>query len=147
MIRSRRMEPVVRVAAHREQDAAKSLARQQETLANQQAQLDELLHYRREYTTQFQERAGSGVSATALQDYRQFMDKLDRAIQQQQLVIERQELEVERFRHKWVVLRTRCNAMDKVVERFRTEERRDADRREQLEADDRNTLNDARRKD
>ncbi len=140
------MEPVVRVAAHREQDAAKSYAQQQEVLAKQVAQLEELKHYRMEYSVQFQDRAGDGVSATALQDYRQFIEKLDLAIQQQEMVVERQELEVEEFRRRWMELRTRCNAMDKVVERFRTEERREADRREQSEMDERSSQNDARRK-
>ncbi|GAB4356722.1 MAG: hypothetical protein Kow006_24010 [Gammaproteobacteria bacterium] len=144
MIRSRRMEPVARVAAHREQSAARSLAQQQERLAGQRAQLDELLHYRGEYAAQFQARAGGGVSATALQDYRKFMEKLDRAIQQQRLVIERQELEVERCRQQWIELRTRCDAMGKVVERFRSEERREADRREQSELDDHSAQADAR---
>ena len=146
MIRSRRMEPVARVAAHREQDAAKDLGKQQEVLAGQRAQLDELTQYRIDYAAQFQERAGGGVSATALQDYRQFLDKLDQAIQQQQMVIERQELEVERHRQRWLELRTRCNAMDKVVERFRSEERRAADRREQSETDERSAQNDSRHK-
>jgi len=133
------MEPVVRVAAHREQDAAKSFAQQQEVLTKQVAQLEELKSYRVEYSVQFQNRAGDGVSATALQDYRQFIDKLDLAIQQQ-------ELEVEQFRRRWLELKTRCNAMDKVVERFRTEERREADRREQSEMDERSSLNEVRRK-
>lgn len=146
MTRSRRMEPVARVAAHREQDAAKILAEQQEALAGQRAQLAELKQYRIEYVAQFQERAGGGVNASALQDYRQFMAKLDQAIQQQEMVIERQELEVEQHRLRWLELRTRCNAMDKVVERFRSEERRAAERREQLEMDDRAAQSDSRYK-
>ncbi len=131
------MEPVVRVAGRREEDAARELAQQRELLARHEAQLQELLGYRNEYLERLRDQAGSvGVSASRLQDYRVFLDKLDTAIRQQERIVAHQQREVDRFHQRWLELRTRCNAMDKAVERMRREERREADRREQSESDE-----------
>ena len=137
MNRSQRMEPVVRVAGRREEDAARELAQQRDLLVRHEKQLLELQAYRGEYIARLQDQSGSGVNASRLQDYRVFLDKLDTAIGQQERIVAHQQCEVDRFNQRWMELRTRCNAMDKAVERLRSEERRKADRREQHESDER----------
>lgn len=136
MNRSQRMEPVVRVAGRREEDAARDLAKQRDLLAHQERQLAELQSYRSEYLERLHDQSGSGVNASRLQDYRIFLDKLDTAIGQQERIVAQQRREVERFHQRWLALRSRCNAMDKAVERMRNEERRALDRREQMESDE-----------
>lgn len=136
MNRSRRMEPVVRVAGRREEDAARDLAQQREVLARHESQLRELHAYRTEYLERLRGQSGGGVNASRLQDYRVFLDKLDTAIGQQERIVAHQRREVDRFQQRWMDLRTRCNAMDKAVERIRREERREAERREQQASDE-----------
>jgi len=130
------MEPVVRVAGRREEDAARELAKQRELLARYEKQLQELQGYRNEYLDRLQDQTGAGVNSSRLQDYRVFLDKLDTAIGQQERVVAHQQNEVQRFHQRWVTLRTQCDAMDKAVERIRREERRQTERREQHESDE-----------
>lgn len=136
MNRSQRMEPVVRVAGRREEDAARDLAQQRDLLARHEQQLEELQGYRNEYLERLRHQGGGGVSASRLQDYRVFLDKLDAAIGQQERIVAHQQREVDRFHQRWMEMRTRCSAMDKAVERMRREERREEERREQLESDE-----------
>lgn len=146
MNRSRRMEPVARVTEDREQKAALVLAEGQQELGEQQLRLDELHDYRREYAQRLQQQGVAGLRATELQDFRNFLDRLDNAIRQQERMVERQRHEVERRRQLWLDARTRCRAMGKVLERYRSEEDRAEERREQAENDEHARLNALRRR-
>jgi len=131
MTRSKRIQPVVRIAENREQDAARVLGESLKQLEAQEQRLQELTLYRDEYTRRFQNHAGGGMVPARMQDFRAFLVQLNQAIDQQRDVVERVRRESEQCRHQWLDQRTRAKALDKVVERYQREELRDADRREQ----------------
>lgn len=134
MTRSKRMQPVLEVAARREQEAAKRLGDSQQRQQMAEQRLQELIHYRDDYARQFND--GGSLTAARLQDYRIFLDRLNQAIEQQRLLVQRAIQDCEAQRRRWVEVHGRNQALDKVVSRYRSEERTQEDLREQKESDE-----------
>lgn len=133
MKKSQRLEPVVKVAESREQQAARALG-QAQTLQNQAEQrLAELKNYKEEYLRRFHTQGSRGMSAAQMEDYRRFLGKLDLAIAQQQQVAEQTARIVEAKRGHWHERHGKTRALDKVVERYQADEQRREDRKEQHE--------------
>ncbi len=137
MKRSRRLEPVVKVAENREQQAARSLGDAQSALNQAQQRLDELENYRKEYIQRFHTTGAMGMSAVQMGDYRLFLSNLSRAIEQQAGLVKQAAVAVEQQRQQWFARRGKVKMLGNVVSRFQTEEQRVADRKEQLEQDER----------
>ncbi|SFM39506.1 flagellar FliJ protein [Ectothiorhodospira mobilis] len=137
MNRSRRMEPVVRLADHRQQDAARQLGGWQRTLEERLQRLHELCDYRDEYARRFQDQTAGPMTAVSVRDYRIFLERLNTAIEQQDRLVAAAREELERSRGTWVQARGRTEVLTRLVERFRQEERHEQERREQAEQDDR----------
>jgi len=137
MTRSKRMQPVQRVAQNREQGAVQKLGQSQQNLDAQRVRLEELCAYRDQYTRDFEQSSGSGLGATRIQDYRVFLNRLGEAIRQQEAVLEQCCCQHEQTRQQWVETRTHSQAIDKVVHRYRHDEQRQQDLREQKEQDER----------
>ncbi|ANB02794.1 flagellar export protein FliJ [Ectothiorhodospira sp. BSL-9] len=138
MNRSKRMEPVARLADTRQQKAARQLGDWQKTLEDRLARLDELSGYRDEYAQRFESSTSVPLNGLGLRDYRLFLSRLNQAIEQQMKLVQAARAELERSRGQWVEARGRTEAINRVVERFEVEERHEMDRREQAEQDDRN---------
>lgn len=136
MTKSKRLEPVNRIAENRERRAAVEMAEFRRFLEAQQAKLDELQRYRADYTRQFEDAGRRGLDAARLADFRRILHHLAEAItwQERRLVSLRQDFE--QIRKRWTDTRTRTAALAKVMERYQTEERREAEQREQREIDD-----------
>ncbi len=137
MKRSQRLEPVVRVAENREQQAARSLGDSQSALNQAQQRLNELKNYREEYIQRFHTTGAVGMSAMQMGDYRLFLSNLSRAIEQQAGLVEQAAAVVEQQRQQWFTRRGKVKMLGNVVSRFQTEEQRVVDRKEQLEQDER----------
>lgn len=137
MKRSRRLEPVVKVAENHEQEAAKALGESQTALTQAQQRLSELEHYREEYLKRFHSAGAVGMSAAQMADYRLFLANLDGAIEEQGRVVERAAAVVEQHRQAWFSRRGKVKVLDNVVARYQADERREADRKEQGDQDDR----------
>lgn len=138
MTRSKRMEPVVEVTVQREREAAKRLGEAQQRMQAAEQRLDELVRYRDEYTDQFAN--GGSLAAARLRDYRIFLERLNQAVEQQRVLVVRAQQEAESQRQRWLAMRTRVQALGKVVDRYRVEERSQHERRLQKESDQ-HTLN------
>lgn len=131
--RAEQLEPAVEQARQRSEDALGQLAAQQQLLARAEHQLAELQRYRLEYAV-----AGEGAqSVTALLNRQQFVERIDRAIAQQEAEVARQHRQLAQVREHWRRAHARESALDSVVAQHREEERRAADRHEQAELDER----------
>lgn len=137
MTRSKRMQPVQNVAQGREQEAMHKLGQSQQYLDAQLARLEELRDYREQYSRDFAASGETGLDATRLRDYRAFLGRLGEAIRQQEALITRYQSQHEQTRQLWLESRTHSQAIDKVVDRYREQERQQQERREQLEQDER----------
>ncbi|MEJ2645066.1 MAG: flagellar export protein FliJ [Gammaproteobacteria bacterium] len=137
MSRSKRMQPVVRVAEDRERQAARALGEAQRRLAENESKLAELIGYREQYSQSFNTAGGVGLDARRLHDYRVFLERLGTAISQQSELVEQLRLDCERSRRRWLETRTRAQALDKVTERYQQVERKAEERLEQHDSDER----------
>ena len=137
MKRSRRLQPVVRVAENRQQQAARALGLAQGELAQAQQRLSELKGYREEYIRRFQAAGAQGMVVVQMADYRQFLHRLAMAIEQQVKVVAHVTARVEDQRRRWFASRGKAQMLDNVVQRYQADEQREADRKEQVELDDR----------
>jgi len=130
--RADRLQPVVDLAADKAEEATRALAVQQRALGDAEQQLVELRRYRNEY-------AGipSGIGVAELLNRQQFLQKIDMAIVQQLSEVQRRERSLERARTDWAEARGRAKALDSVTTKYREQERKSQDRREQEQADER----------
>ncbi len=137
MVPSKRFRPVQRVAESREQTAARELGDSRRLVKEQEQRLDELHTYHSEYLERFHKEAAKGISAVQLQEYRAFLAKLERAIKEQESIIDESRNICAFKQEKWQQKHVRTQALGKVVERCQKEERKVVERREQKESDDR----------
>jgi flagellar FliJ protein len=121
----------------RERDAARDMGRSQRDLDEERARLAELTAYREEYQQRFLEAMRKGLVASGVLEYQSFLARLSEAIEQQQSRVDAGYAQFEASRRQWVQCHQRSNAVDKVVERYRDQERMAVERREQHEADER----------
>lgn len=139
MTKSKRMKPLAKVVESRERTAARVLGEQRRMLNEAETRLTELLGYRDEYAKKFEFSGGASIDARRMQDFRVFISRLNEAIIHQQLRVEHNRKEYEARRHQWYATRTKTRAVDKIIDRYRGDEARVAERREQAESDDRST--------
>ncbi len=137
MKKSQRLTPISKVNRDKENAALRVLAECQRQLDDQRRRVSELEGYREEYVLRLEQLAARGASAQEVVACRGFIDRLGEAIVQQQRMAESCEREVEQQRSFWLATRRDAEVMDKVIERCRRDEQRDAERREQRAMDDR----------
>jgi len=137
MNKSQRLQPVSEIATANERDAAKHMGQQQNILQQHRNKLDELIKYRSEYVEKMVAAGSAGIGAGQMQDYTSFIRRLDEAIVYQRSQIELAVRQLEVKQREWQAMHTRSEALNKVVDRYRTAEIRAQDKREQNENDER----------
>lgn len=130
------MQPVAKIAEHRERCDAREFGEARRQLAEMQHKLEELKNYRKEYAHRFETMGTDGLQAAQLCDYRTFLSRLSEAITQQENAIARFVTEMDECRETWLQSRSRAQALDKVVQRYQRQEQDAEQRREQREADE-----------
>ncbi|UGB38784.1 flagellar export protein FliJ [Frateuria soli] len=132
--RADRLQPAADQARERSEDAVLKLAEQQQRMAKAERQLMELRGYRQEYANP----AGvGGLTATALMNRQQFVARIDRAIEQQAAEIERLRRLLDQARGHWRDAHAREAALDNVIDRYREQDRKAEERRDQNDIDER----------
>ena len=132
----RRLQPAAQAARCRQDAAARDLAGLQRRLREGQARLQQLLAFQAEYLQRFQCDGQAGLPARRLLDYTAFLAHLDRNIVQLHGHLRRLRVEFEGKRRVWAASRAKTQALETVMARYRFEEVRAEDRREQAEWDD-----------
>jgi flagellar FliJ protein len=137
MTRSERMQPVQKFANANERREAGQLASSEERLAECERKLAELKQYEQDYRDGFNARVTAGMGGNGLRDYQQFLARLTEAIRQQTQLVARMRSERDTQQNQWREAATRHKAIDQVVQNWKQDERRHADRLEQRESDER----------
>src|SRR5262245_6629674 len=137
MTRSERMQPVQKFATANERREAGQLASSEQRLVECERKLTELKQYEQDYRDGFNARVTAGMGGNGLRDYQQFLARLMEAIRQQTQVVARMRAERDAQQDQWREAATRTKAIDQVVENWKQDERRHADRVEQRESDER----------
>lgn len=132
--RSERLKPVQRLAEQRREQAAGHLSRAEVALREEEARLQELLGFRRDYCGQFA--TGSRVDAARLQDFNSFLTRLDEAVVRQRQALTKQQQQVNYARRVWLEFWQQHRTVEHVVTSRQQEEAEAEARREQKEADE-----------
>jgi len=135
MTKSKRFEPIHEIANNSANDLSREVADAERRLADVERQLEQLKSYRSDYLTRSSSDPAA-VDAVRLQNFRMFLDRLGDAIRLQADVVAGARAEYEAKRMRWSEKRVEAEALGKVVERFRVDERRIQDKRDQNEMDE-----------
>lgn len=136
MEKSKRLRPITRLAEIKEQDAAQKMGACKRKLKEQKEQLENLKEYRDNYVERFQTVT---MGANQLTDYRLFLDKLNRAIKEQELII-LQAIDTAYDKEKlWKQAHQHSNGMQKLTDKAVNNELAQKEKREQAELDDRSS--------
>jgi flagellar protein FliJ len=135
MMKSKRFEPIQEIASTSAKDLSRAMGEAGRQVAELERKLQQLQTYRDEYTKNSSQ-SGSSMDAVKLQNYRSFLDRLGDAMRQQQKLLEHARAEYEKKRADWSEKRVEAESLGRVVERFRKEEQRAVDQREQREGDE-----------
>lgn len=137
MVRSKRLKPVAKVTASREEQAARIFGEAQQRLAALSEQLNNVSDYRTEYSRGFNQRGAGGVNGNLIQDYLAFLQNLDGTILQVEQQIELAQKECEEKKQLWFLARNKSKLVDSLIERYLSDEESSAEKRTQREFDDR----------
>lgn len=135
MVKSKRFEPIHEIANNSANDLSRGVADAERQLAEMERQLEQLKTYRNDYVSQSSTGPGA-VDAVRLQNFRMFLDRLGEAIRLQSEVVAAARADYETKRARWSEKRVEADALGKVVERFKVDERRIQDKRDQDEMDE-----------
>jgi flagellar FliJ protein len=136
MSRAKRIEPVQDIAEDKEKKLAVSVVAFERRVTEAETKLQELERYRLEYQQQYATRAARGMGVTDLRDYQAFLARLNEAVKQQQALVQRAGDERDAERRRWQEAARKAKALDHVIDKWKTEERRVADKREQRDSDE-----------
>ncbi len=135
MTRSDRFEPIKGIADGRERDAGSIVAAAQQVLQERERQLAQLKSYRDDYSAS-QKAAPGTMNSLKLQNHRAFLGRLADAIRQAEQGVQVAREDYDRKCQAWRERRVEANAIGKAMERFKDEEQRVEDRREQQSSDE-----------
>jgi flagellar FliJ protein len=139
MKRSKRLSPVVKIAAKdTEAELIKVATANTEWLVDKES-LDYLYRYKSEYLDRFRRGDAAVMSAQKVLDLRSFLVQLDQAIEAQTQQVNTRYAALGQQRQLWQQARSKQQAMQSLVGRYQDEEFKQETRQEQLDNDERNT--------
>jgi flagellar FliJ protein len=136
MKKSKRLEPVAKLAETRQKEAARLLGECRGLLLKHEERLIELIGYRKQYTENFYEVGHAGTSAQKISDYKAFLARLNDGIEQQKQRIKLVRQELEQKKRDWIAVRGKAQAVSKVVDNHVHREKYHEARKEQNEMDE-----------
>lgn len=131
MKRAQRLLPVVDMAQEAEREAAAKLSQYQQTLQHAQEQLQNLQQYRDDYQQQWIDKGQTGVSGQWLMNYQRFLSQLEVAIEQQEKSLAWHEHNLSSSQKIWQQAYARLEGLRKLVQRYREDAQKAADKQEQ----------------
>lgn len=132
--RSVRISKIVAIAQSEERRVSIEMGHAQRSLNAEIDRLRELENYRESYSAGFT--MDGEVSATRWQDYQNFLQRIDDAVQQQKDVVLTGRQNRDAHRRHWMKKRQRVESLERVVDRFRDDEHRADERTQQKIQDD-----------
>ena len=134
--RVQRLLPVVDMAKTEEREAAGHLSSYQHALNQAQQQLENLEQYRDDYQQQWIDKGQVGVSGQWLMNYQRFLSQLEVAVDQQRKSLAWHEHNLNQARTVWQQAYASVEGLRKLVQRYRDEAQKTADKQEQKMLDE-----------
>lgn len=139
MKRSKKLSPVVEIAVKAAEAALMKVGEANAEWQQDKQQLDDLHQYKGEYLAKFRRGDSLMISAQKMLELRAFLVQLDQAIAVQQEQVENSYKRVQYQQGLWLQARTKEQAMQTLVGRYKAEESLQEVRQEQLDNDEHNT--------
>src|ERR1035437_8008817 len=130
------LQTVLDLMQIRADDATQSLARLIASERDATNKLDMLQQYRDEYATRFQQAAQNGISPREWHNYREFLNRLDEAIDAQRRMVAQQAQNTAAGQAHWQQQRTKLKAFDTLSDRHFANENAQELKREQKTQDE-----------
>lgn len=146
MSSSKRLQPIKKLADNKEKAAAQSLGKSVEFRKLQISKLAQLRNYRTEYINSMALKTQEGMYGDKLQQYHLFLTKLDTAIEQQQLLVNESDKNVAQSQDNWRSDNSRANAISSAINKMKSKESKQNDKRESAQVDELSTQAFLRRK-
>jgi flagellar export protein FliJ len=134
-MKSKRFAPIHEIASISARDSGRAMEEAARKVTDLERQLQQLQTYREEYVRNSTQ-SGGAIDAVKLQNYRSFLDRLGEAMRQHEKNLEAARAEYERRRGVWSEKRIEAESLSRVVQRFKKEEQRAEDAREQRDGDE-----------
>jgi flagellar protein FliJ len=134
-MKSKRLEPIRDIAATGAHNLRLAMADAQQRVSDMELQLAQLQGFHQDYLQKATAVEGP-MDTVRLQNNRAFLERLADAIRAQLQKIGIARADYEARRALWSDKRVEAEAIGQAVERFRTDERQAADRRDQRESDE-----------
>ena len=132
---SRALQLLAEQLEKQERQAAAQFNGAQLQLQQLEQQQQMLNQYQQNYSQEFQQRGQQGLSSYQFSHFQGFINKLEAAQEQQQAGLQQARTHVETCRSAWLSLRTRQQAIEKLLERAAERKQQEANRQEQKELD------------
>lgn len=136
MLRSQRLQVVLKLEEQKEKQALEKMAEAQQAHEAQRQQIDNLERYQQEYRDQIRASQHGVVAVSRLQAWQAFIAQLDGVIVQQQKVLDQARARLDARREDWQRAWERRRGMEKYIETCRRQEQQEMDAREQKLADE-----------
>lgn len=134
MKKSKQLQSITRLAEIKELEAVRLMGECKKTFQEQTEQLENLKEYRKNYVDRYQ---SISMTAHQLADYRLFLDKLNRAIVEQEGVVLKDLNSVHEQEKLWQLAHQHTNGIQKLSNKALQDEHFKQEKREQAETDDR----------
>ena len=133
-IRSRKIGKVASLAALDERRSGELAGRSRRNLDEQLDRLGELNAFRYNYAKK--STSMTGMSSAHWKDYQNFLHRLDTAVKAQQQLVRDCEQNAETHRQRWMVKRQKLESLERVLDKYKAEDRAYDARTEQKVLDD-----------
>jgi len=135
--RSQRLQVIVDLKMNQEKKHLEALGKQQDIKHQKETQLNSLKNYRQDYQDKNEHLVKSGISVMQLMEFRAFMEKMNKAIEGEELALKMLDSELESLRNNWEEAHMYTQGMQKIQGKARVSEQKQEEKKEQLEMDDR----------
>lgn len=133
-VRSRKIGKVTRLAESEERRFGELAGHAQHSLEEQRVRLGELHAFRHNYASRAT--VSTTVRAAHMQDYHNFLSRLDLAIKTQEQIVRDYEQRAAVHRQRWLAKRQRVESLQRVLEKYRVEDKAHEARLEQKRLDE-----------
>lgn len=131
MSRNFSLQPLLDLMRDRTDEASRQLGKLIANEQNARSRLEMLEQYRAEYAERLRTATAEGLTVQVITNYRDFLARIDTAIEQQSEQLRRSEKDTERGKQHWQEQNTRLKAIDTLSNRHDEKIRRAEDKQEQ----------------
>lgn len=130
------LNTLIELAAKDSDDAARKLGQALRAAEETETKLNLLLGYREEYAARFQTSMTNGLTAVDYRNFQLFIDKLDAAIEGQQMIVMQARQQSERERKSWQECERKRMSYDTLATRAEKQLQQKENKRDQKQTDE-----------